>query len=79
MMKMVKDQPLKQYGFLSSQSVQLMVEVERRAYADRAKYLGDADFFKVPTKTLTSDAYAKERMKDYVNDKAATANQYKQE
>ena len=73
MMKMVKDQPLKQYGFLSSQSVQLMVEVERRAYADRAKYLGDADFFKVPTKTLTSDAYAKERMKDYVNDKAGNS------
>src|SRR5437868_3278853 len=66
MMKMVKDQPLKQYGFLSSQSVQLMVEVERRAYADRAKFLGDADFYKVPVKTLTSNAYAKERMKDYV-------------
>ena len=73
MMKMVKDQPLKQYGFLSSQSVQLMVEVERRAYADRAKYLGDADFYKVPTKTLTSDAYAKARMKDYVVDKAGNS------
>lgn len=73
MMKMVKDQPLKQYGFLSSQSVQLMVEVERRAYADRAKFLGDADYFKVPVKTLTSDAYAKERMKDYVPDKAGNS------
>ena len=73
MMKMVKDQPLKQYGFLSSQSVQLMVEVERRAYADRAKYLGDADFYKVPIKTLTSEAYAKERMKDYVTDKAGNS------
>ena len=73
MMKMVEDQPLKQYGFLSSQSVQLMVEVERRAYADRAKYLGDADFYKVPVKILTSEAYAKERMKDYVPDKAGTS------
>jgi gamma-glutamyltranspeptidase/glutathione hydrolase len=73
MMKMVKDQPLKQYGFLSSQSVQLMVEVERRAYADRAKYLGDVDFVKVPVKTLISDAYAKERMKDYVADKAGNS------
>jgi gamma-glutamyltranspeptidase/glutathione hydrolase len=73
MMKMVKDQPLKQYGFLSSQSVQLMVEVERRAYADRAKYLGDVDFYKVPVKTLISDAYAKERMKDYVIDKAGNS------
>ena len=42
-----------------------MIEVERRAYADRAKYLGDVDFYKVPVKTLTSDEYAKERMKDY--------------
>ena len=75
MMKMVKDQPLKQYGFLSSQSVQLMVEVERRAYADRAKYLGDVDFFKVPVKTLISDAYAKERMKDYVPEKAGSSKQ----
>jgi gamma-glutamyltranspeptidase / glutathione hydrolase len=73
MMNMVKDQPLKQYGFLSYQSVQLMVEVERRAYADRAKYLGDVDFYKVPVKTLTSEAYAKERMKDFVADKAGNS------
>src|SRR6476646_2469512 len=73
MMKIVKDYPLKQYGFLSSQSVQLMVEVERRAYADRAKFLGDADYYKVPVKTLTSDAYAKQRMKDFVPDKAGNS------
>jgi gamma-glutamyltranspeptidase/glutathione hydrolase len=73
MMKMIEDQPIKQYGFLSSQSVQLMVEVERRAYADRAKFLGDVDFYKVPVKTLTSEAYLKERMKDYVADKAGTS------
>jgi gamma-glutamyltranspeptidase/glutathione hydrolase len=75
MMKMIQDQPIKQYGFLSSQSVQLMVEVERRAYADRAKHLGDVDFYKVPVKTLTSDAYAKQRMKDYVPDKAGSSKE----
>ena len=47
-----------------------MIEIERRAYADRAKFLGDVDFFKVPVKTLTSDKYAKERMKDYDPNKA---------
>lgn len=73
MMKMVQDQPLKSYGFQTAQSVQLMTEVERRAYADRAKWLGDVDFFKVPTQTLTSDAYAKERMKDYDPAKASTS------
>jgi gamma-glutamyltranspeptidase / glutathione hydrolase len=73
MLKMVEKEPLKQYGFHSLQSVQLMTEVERRAYADRAKYLGDADFFKVPLKELTSEAYLKERMKDYVPDKAGNS------
>ena len=50
-----------------------MTEVERRAYADRAKYLGDLDFFKVPVKKLTSDEYAKERMKDYDPTKAGNS------
>ena len=70
MMKMIEDKPVKDYGFQSWQAVQLMTEIERRAYADRAKFLGDVDFFKVPVKTLTSEAYAKDRMKDYDPNKA---------
>ncbi len=73
MLKMVENEPLKQYGFHSLQSVQLMTEVERRAYADRARYLGDVDFYKVPVKALTSEAYLKERMKDYTPDKAGNS------
>jgi gamma-glutamyltranspeptidase/glutathione hydrolase len=42
--------------------VQLMVEAERRAFADRAAYTGDPDFWKVPVKTLTSNAYLAQRM-----------------
>jgi gamma-glutamyltranspeptidase/glutathione hydrolase len=66
MMKMVEDKPLQTYGFLSPSAVQLMVEVERRAYADRAEYMGDADFIDVPVKQLTSTEYLREKMKDYV-------------
>lgn len=73
MLKMIEDRPLKEYGFHSFRAVQLMTEVERRAYADRAKFLGDADFFKVPVKTLTSSNYAKERMKDYSPEKAGSS------
>lgn len=73
MMKMIEDKPIKSYGFQTARSVQLMTEVERRAYADRAKFLGDVDFFKVPIKTLVSDAYVKERMKDYDPNKAGTS------
>src|SRR6186713_910205 len=54
MLKMVEDQPLQRYGYGSPEAVHLMTEVERLAYADRAKYLGDVDYYKVPVKTLTS-------------------------
>ena len=65
MLKMVEDQPLPTYGYSSPSAVQLMTEAERRAYADRAEYMGDADFIKVPEKMLTSDAYIHARMADY--------------
>lgn len=77
MMKMVEDRPLASYGFLSPQAIQLMTEVERRAYADRAEYMGDADFYKVPQKTLTSEAYIKDRMKDYVPNVAGNSKTIK--
>ena len=75
MLKMVEDQPLSKYGFLSWQAVQLMTEVERRAYADRSKFLGDIDFYKVPVKKLTSSEYAKARMKDYSLNKAGNSKE----
>lgn len=62
MMKMIEKHPLKSYGFHSVQAVHLMAEVERLAYADRAKYLGDPDFFRVPVKKLTSAEYLAKRM-----------------
>jgi gamma-glutamyltranspeptidase/glutathione hydrolase len=65
LMKMVQNYPLAKWGLHSPEAVQLMIEAERRAYADRAEYLGDPDFFKVPVKTLTSAAYCTKRMSDY--------------
>jgi gamma-glutamyltranspeptidase/glutathione hydrolase len=73
MLKMVEDKPLSKYGFHSWEAIQLMTEFERRAYADRAKYLGDPDFYKIPVKTLTSKAYLDERMKDYDPSKAGNS------
>ncbi|MBS1948244.1 MAG: gamma-glutamyltransferase, partial [Bacteroidetes bacterium] len=73
MMRMVEDQPLKEYGFETLKSVHLMVEVERLAYADRAKYLGDKDYFKVPAKFLWSYPYVMERMKLYDPNKAGNS------
>ncbi|HEY6976140.1 MAG TPA: gamma-glutamyltransferase, partial [Chitinophagaceae bacterium] len=65
MLKMIEKYPVSTYGFQSVKSVQLMIEAERRAYADRAAHLGDPDFWKVPTQTLISNAYLAERMKNY--------------
>lgn len=71
MLKMVEKRPLASYGFESTKSVQLMTEAERRAYADRAEHMGDPDFWKVPVKTITSDAYLAKRMADFDSTKAS--------
>ena len=73
MLKMIEDKPIASYGFHSAEAVQLMVEAERRSYADRAQYMGDADFFKVPVSKLTSEKYLKERMADFVPGKAGNS------
>ena len=65
MMQMIAPYPVSVMGANTFESVSLMVEAQRRAYADRAEHMGDPDFWKVPTTTLTSNAYAQDRMKDY--------------
>jgi gamma-glutamyltranspeptidase/glutathione hydrolase len=77
LMKMMENKPLADYGFQTTKSVQLMIEAERRAYADRAEFMGDPDFWKVPLKTLTSDAYIKNRMADYDSAKATPSKEIK--
>ncbi|MBL4682018.1 MAG: gamma-glutamyltransferase [Pseudomonadales bacterium] len=52
-------------GFGSSQAIHLMIEAERRAYADRAEHLGDPDHWDVPTVMLINKQYAKQRFADY--------------
>jgi gamma-glutamyltranspeptidase/glutathione hydrolase len=64
-LKMIEQKKIGTMQFQSAASVQLLTEAERRAFADRAKYLGDADFVKVPVKTLVSDSYLRQRMKDF--------------
>ena len=51
-----------------------MTEVERRAFADRAEYMGDADFYKVPVSMLTNEIYLQERMKNYDSAKATPSD-----
>ena len=65
MMKMIEHRNIGRMKFETPQSVQLMTEVERRAFADRAKFLGDPDFIKVPIKAMVSSSYLADKMKDY--------------
>ena len=45
----------------SAQYIHLVSEIEKRVFADRAEYLGDPDFVKVPVAALTDDAYLARR------------------
>jgi gamma-glutamyltranspeptidase/glutathione hydrolase len=65
MMKMIEERPVATYGFHHPMAVQLMIEAERRAFADRAEHMGDADFYPVPVKQLTDTAYLNSRMRDF--------------
>ena len=50
--------PLAELGRQSAAGIHLMTEAMKRAYADRAVFLGDPDFVSVPVAGLTSEAYA---------------------
>jgi len=64
-MKMMEPFDLRSYGHNSLKSIQVMVEAERRAYADRSYFLGDPDFVDIPTQTLLSEVYLSNRMKNF--------------
>lgn len=75
MLGMLSFYPIEEYNFLSVKSVQLMTEVERRAFADRATYLGDPDFIAMPLKTMMSKEYLRKRMADYDPDHATPSKE----
>jgi len=59
LLTIISDYPIKKYGFHSPRTVHLMVEAERRVYADRAEWLGDSDYFDVPEAELLDSDYLK--------------------
>ena len=64
-MKMIEPYDVSQYGHNSAQTIQVLTEAERRAYADRSFYLGDPDFVDIPMETLLSDTYLNNRMDSF--------------
>jgi gamma-glutamyltranspeptidase/glutathione hydrolase len=69
---------INQLGWNTSETAHIMVEAERRAYADRAYFLGDPDYVSVPVEELTSKKYMAERMQNFTADKATTSAAIKQ-
>ena len=65
MLNMLEPYDIKALGFGSAATIHLMIEAERRAYADRAEYLGDPDFFNVPVAQLVAKPYATARFADF--------------
>lgn len=65
MLKMSSYENLEKYQQNSTKAVQIMAEAERRAFADRAEFMGDPDFIQDKSQTLMSDGYLKNRWKSY--------------
>jgi gamma-glutamyltranspeptidase/glutathione hydrolase len=64
-MKMIAPYDIGQYKQNSEEAVQIMVEAERRSYADRSKYLGDPDFISIPSDSLLDTTYLAARMENF--------------
>ena len=65
MMKMVEPYNLNKFKYKSHEAIHLMIEAERRSYADRSYFLGDPDFVSVPKYHLISQDYLNERMLNF--------------
>jgi gamma-glutamyltranspeptidase/glutathione hydrolase len=70
LLQSVEKYPLKRWGYNQDSTIRLIVEAERRVYADRSKYLGDPDFYKVPVDSLLKPAYITSRMSNFSWDAA---------
>ena len=73
-MKMIEPYDVGQYEHNSLQAMQVIVEAERRSYADRSLYLGDPDFVKIPKDSLLDSNYLSKRMRSFTFEKATKSS-----
>jgi len=77
LLNLVEPYPIGKWGWNDSRTIHVMAEAEKLVYADRAEYLGDPDFYKVPQDQLINDAYIDERRKTIDMNRAKTADEIK--
>ena len=77
MLKAIENYDISSYGHNSLKAIQLMTEVERRAYADRSHFMGDPDFMDLPVYELIDKNYVQDRMDNFSWDKATPSSEIK--
>ena len=71
---MIEPYNIGEAGFHTTQSVHLIAEAERRAFADRSEFPGDPDFTKIPVGQLLDDDYLAGRMISFRSDSASSSS-----
>lgn len=77
LLNMVENYSLKDFGWNSEKAIHLMVEAEKRVFADRSVHLGDPDFYTVPVRNLLDSNYIVSRMKDFDSEKCTDCKSLK--
>ncbi|MBJ34860.1 MAG: gamma-glutamyltransferase [Flavobacteriaceae bacterium] len=77
MLKVIEDYDIKSFGHNSIKTIQLLVEAERRAYADRSHFMGDPDYMSLPVYELMDKKYVVDRMKNFSWDNATPSKEVK--
>ena len=77
MMKAVENFDLSKIKHNSPEYVQLLTEIERRAFADRSDLMGDPDFMKLPVYEFMDKEYVESRMKNFSWDQATPSSEIK--
>ena len=75
--EMIEPYEIGQYDHNSLEAIQLIVEAERRSYADRSEYLGDPDFIDVPANLILDSVYLRNRMINFDWNKASLSSEIK--
>ena len=77
MLKMIEPYNIGEMGHHTPESIHLMIEAERRSYADRSHFLGDPDFVAVPQDALLANDYLAQRMNDFNPQKSTSSEAVK--
>lgn len=77
MMKAIEKFDLSEIPHNSAEYIQLLTEIERRAFADRSDLMGDPDFMNLPVYEFMDEEYIEDRMKSFSWEEATPSSEIK--